>query len=415
MKKQLLAVAFSISAFAFAQKNEIKEIEKAIKSGNYVAAQAAVTSAAPIMENADEKYKSKYYFLKGQALLGNGNVVDIKNIQEASKSFATANELSKGKYKSESDKLLADMAGTIQKKAMEDYTSNQYGPAADKFRALYDINGDLDYLYSAADLYVSSKGYKQALDSYLILDQKNYTGEKEQLIATDKTTGEVKVYGDKLQRTLDIKAGTHINPQTRKTPSQRAAILKRIADLYVELNDNDNALKAIAKAKTENPNDASMLINEANIYYAKGDNEKFKAGLMQAAELDPNNANIMFNIAVVSSENGDFETAEKFYDKAIAINPDDLGSNINMAVMQLNKVNDMVKKRRDINDDAAYEAMTDKITATRKKALPYLEKASQLQPNDEGILTSLYNLYTRLKMMDKRAEVNAKLEALGKQ
>jgi tetratricopeptide (TPR) repeat protein len=409
MKKQLLIIALFISVCSFGQKNEIKAIEKALKSGNYIAAQKATTSAAAIMEGADNKTKAKYYHLKGKSFLGNGNVINVKNIQEAAASFKKSNELSSGKYKSESDKLLGQMVGSIQQKAMADYTSNQYKSAADKFKAIYDINGDLDFLYSAAQTYINAKDYKAALASYLILDEKNYTGEGEELVATDKKTGEVKVYSDKLQRTLDLKAGTHINPKMRTTPSQRPKILKNIADLYVELKDNDNALKAIQKAKTENPNDANMLINEANIYYAKGDTAKFKAGLMKAAELDPTNTNILFNIAVVSAENGDAETAELFYNKVLAINPDDIGSNINMSVMLTEKSNALIKKRRDEDDDAKYDAITDEIQVLRKKTLPYLEKADQLQPNDEGIMTALYNLYGRLKMMDKRAAIGKKL------
>ena len=45
-----------------------------------------------------------------------------------------------------------------------------------------------------------------------------------------------------------------------------------------------------------------------------------------------------------------------------------------------------------------------------EKALPYMEKCDELQPNDTMTLESLKNLYYRLKQMDK---YNAVLEKLG--
>ena len=46
MKKQLIiALAFSISAFSFAQKKELKTAEKAIKNNNYAEAKVAIDQA----------------------------------------------------------------------------------------------------------------------------------------------------------------------------------------------------------------------------------------------------------------------------------------------------------------------------------------------------------------------------------
>ena len=46
MKKQIaIALALLVSSFSFAQKDELKAAEKAIKSGNYADAKAAINSA----------------------------------------------------------------------------------------------------------------------------------------------------------------------------------------------------------------------------------------------------------------------------------------------------------------------------------------------------------------------------------
>ena len=69
MKKQLIiALAFSISAFSFAQKKELKTVEKAIKNNNFAEAKTAVAQAEALLSAMDEKTKAKFYYLKGQAL-----------------------------------------------------------------------------------------------------------------------------------------------------------------------------------------------------------------------------------------------------------------------------------------------------------------------------------------------------------
>ena len=59
-----LALVFAVATMSFAQKNEVKAIEKAIKNSNFADAKSAVSSAEALMGNMDDKMKSKFYFLK---------------------------------------------------------------------------------------------------------------------------------------------------------------------------------------------------------------------------------------------------------------------------------------------------------------------------------------------------------------
>src|SRR5210317_46747 len=72
----LLALAFSISAFSFAQKKELKTAEKAIKSNNFAEAKGALKQAEALMSEMDDKLKAKYYYLNAQALYTNGKGSD---------------------------------------------------------------------------------------------------------------------------------------------------------------------------------------------------------------------------------------------------------------------------------------------------------------------------------------------------
>ena len=72
MRKQILALSLGLLSIAmFGQKNELKEVEKAIKKKDLKTARETIKS---IDESAVEaKYKAKYDFLKGSAY-GKSNV-----------------------------------------------------------------------------------------------------------------------------------------------------------------------------------------------------------------------------------------------------------------------------------------------------------------------------------------------------
>ena len=52
--------------------------------------------------------------------------------------------------------------------------------------------------------------------------------------------------------------------------------------------------------------------------------------------------------------------------------------------------------------------------AVYAKALPYMEKAHEINPEDVYAMRSLQELYYRLKQTDKYNEIKAKLDAIEK-
>ncbi len=71
MKINLLAIVLGlITMSTFAQKNELKAAEKALKSQDFTTAISAITSAESLISSMDNKTKAKFYFLKGKALSG---------------------------------------------------------------------------------------------------------------------------------------------------------------------------------------------------------------------------------------------------------------------------------------------------------------------------------------------------------
>ena len=62
------------------------------------------------------------------------------------------------------------------------------------------------------------------------------------------------------------------------------------------------------------------------------------------------------------------------------------------------------------NKVVEYEAAKKKFEAKFKDALPYLEKAHQLNPTDKATMQSLKQLYTRIGDLAKAGEMKKKIE-----
>ncbi len=66
-KKLLIASTLLLSvSLSFAQKNEVKAAEKALKGGKTTEAKTAIDAAFGMLSGADNKTKANIHFIKGQ-------------------------------------------------------------------------------------------------------------------------------------------------------------------------------------------------------------------------------------------------------------------------------------------------------------------------------------------------------------
>jgi len=72
----------------------------------------------------------------------------------------------------------------------------------------------------------------------------------------------------------------------------------------------------------------------------------------------------------------------------------------------------MLKAANEIMDLKKYTEAVDQANIVYAKALPFMEKAYSLNPDDRYTMGSLKELYYRLKQTDKYNTIKAKLDAL---
>jgi tetratricopeptide (TPR) repeat protein len=132
MRKQVLAISLGLLTLgSFAQKKELKSIEKALKNNDFTGALTIVNSLNESIESADDKYKSKYYFLKGQAFAGK------KEYQKAAdafnKLFDFEKKIGKERYSAEARPRLDKLIQSVSEKAIGLYNNDKNYKDASKF------------------------------------------------------------------------------------------------------------------------------------------------------------------------------------------------------------------------------------------------------------------------------------------
>jgi tetratricopeptide (TPR) repeat protein len=421
MKKQfVLGLALMIGSFSFAQKKELKDAEKAIKSSNYADAKAAISSAESLMSSMDDKTKAKFYFLKGQALYANGAGSDTE-ITEALSSFEMLKgvEAKSGKkdYTSKVNAMELEMSNAFIKKASDAYEKKKYTVSAINFERAYRVSSnDTLYLFNSASVAVLGKDYSKALLLYDELLNIGYTGIKEEFMATDVESGEEQTFPNKMMRDLSVKAGTHEKSKNVKAKSRIGEILKNVALIYIEQGENEKAITAIEQAKASSPDDSSLILSEANVYYKMGNTEKYKELIRKALEINPNSVDLLFNLGVFAAEENDLDTAKEYYSKAIKINPEYTRAYMNMAALILNQEQGIIDEMNNLGSSAAEDKKYDELKENRqqlyKDAIPYLSKILEVEPDNLGATRTLMNIYSALDDMPNFKAMKAKVEEL---
>ncbi|MFW6019912.1 MAG: tetratricopeptide repeat protein [Bacteroidales bacterium] len=220
-------------------------------------------------------------------------------------------------------------------------------------------------------------------------------------------------YDEALDMYLDLVDYKYSNPQVYTSAGQ----------ILLSKEDTAKAKSILKKGRERFPDDYDLLINLTNIYLTQGDIEKSKDMLNMALKEQPNNEQLYYNVGVVydnsskdstlSDEEQErlFDLAVKNYKEAIELKEDYFDPIYNLGALYFNDGVQVLKEANDLplDDKEKYEDMKDKAEDKFKEAMPYLEQALEIRPDDQNTLTALKELYTRLKEYEKLKEINEKL------
>lgn len=172
--------------------------------------------------------------------------------------------------------------------------------------------------------------------------------------------------------------------------------------------DTARAFEIIAMGRERFPQELSLLLEEAQMYLETGQNDKLQESLKSAIVQDPENANLYFLLGKTYDDQGDIVNAEKYYKQAGEINPEFFEAFYNIGALYVNKAATYQMDANDLPLEKVkeYNALIDSANAQLEIAVPYLEAALEIKPDDIYTITALKDAYVRLKMNDKLEKLN---------
>jgi tetratricopeptide (TPR) repeat protein len=196
-----------------------------------------------------------------------------------------------------------------------------------------------------------------------------------------------------------------------------------LINLYDEVDEFEKALAVAKKGRELFPESSNLLLMETNLYFKRGKTDEANQLLQEAVKMQPDNESLYFSIGVnldrmVNDTTKSDEVREnafvegiKAYEKAIELKPDYELALFNIGAMLNNKAVEVFNKARnlDLSETEEYEKLIAEGRAYLKQALPHLEKAHELNPEDKDTMTLLRGIYLELKMNEKLKEISDKL------
>jgi len=195
-----------------------------------------------------------------------------------------------------------------------------------------------------------------------------------------------------------------------------------LANVYKQQKDTADAVAVLKKGEASTPNTSkeyeTLLISELNIALAQKNYNEAITGLKSAIVLEPNNAGFYYNLGIAYEKTKDYADAETAYRKAVDLKPDYLDAQYSIGALFFNQAVTITKGMNDLGtspaDQAKYDQMKKQSDDLFAKALPELEKAYQMNNKDPETLRALKSLYARTNQMDKAADIQKQIDALGK-
>jgi len=413
-KSILILSALLIGLTGYTQKKELRDAAKLIKQGSFTQAKATLASIEALMGSADADTQAEYYLYLSQAYSGPATLTS-EDISKSAEAINKLRSFSNSKFTKEIDSELYNLRVKIVNSAVADQNSGNHQSAADKLYASYMISPkDTSDLYYAAINSVSAKNYDQAVSYFEKLHELGFVGNTVTYTAVDKSTGEEEKFSSKEDRDLLLKTGQYTKP-AQITSSKRGDVISSLGILYIEQKKLDKAKALIEEARRIAPNDISLIQADAEITYKLGDMERYDELMQEVVAADPNNPVLYYNLGVSAANIKSFDKAEEYYKMALSLDPDYYDANINLAVLISDKAESIIDEMNSLGMSAAdnkkYEALQVKLHGVYEQAIPYLEKAVELRPNNVDVLRSLMNIHSVLGNDEKAKMIKAKIES----
>lgn len=394
MKKVILSATLIISVATFAQKEELKTLKKIYAKETisekdletYKATSQTLQGLAT--EEADKVYAN---FYKGMLpiveitslgakatsadqlrLMTKENLDSFTNATLATIEFEKKTD--KKVYTDKINETLAWLKPMLSQTAFQLNGAAKYKEASSLFYSLYVLDKKEGInLENAAQLSLQAQDYITTQKLYQEFLESDYLNNGFLYFAKSKVSGKEENFPNKAYRDKMVSLGSHENSRDEKVSLGKPDVLKTLAEIVAYNGDIEKAKLLYKEAKKYKPEDVDMLINESKLYFQTNDIVNYEILVKDILKKDPNNATLNYNIGYL-----------------IIKDDTKIVNEINANTSNIKKYNELVEQRK----------------VVFMKALPYFEKAHQVNATDENIKSALKLTYEIVGQPEKAKALN---------
>jgi len=380
MKKLHVFLALLLmSTMVFAQSRNLRNAENELKRGRIDKAVIAIKAAMAEPENQTNANawftQAKIYTAVAISDKPEYKALDANAINLAFDFFQKAFEL--------------DQSGTIQILSGMELTK--------LVNAAYD-QGAL--FYSEQNFIGAANAFKLSVDASQLMDVVDTNAIFNTALCAD-AAGNKAMAKEYYQKLVDFEAN-------------QPAAYTSLAVIYIAEQNTEKAGELADKAAELFPDNYGAMINAASIHLMIGNSERASQILAVMSEQFADNAVVFFAKGVALDQINMPEQAETAYLRAVELNPEFFDAIFNLGAHYVVRgVN--IKAEADVlplSESRKYDEMTEQSNTMFRKAIPMLEKALAMEPNNIPVMSTLRDIYVHLRMMDKATELGEQIEKL---
>lgn len=382
---------------SFAQKNELKELEKLVKKNNTTETTALLLTIEKMLPEATDDQKAAYYFFKTKNEINLANSgVDFN--ENRSKAIASINQLIKfenetksKKYTTEVTALKNSLLAELVDEAIDTNRNKDYKKSSRLFEQAYNLNSlDTVYLYYAASDAVNAKDFDFAESKFKDLIKLKYDGKSQTYVANSQATGKVESFGfDRKARDLAVKNGSHTQPETLFNKSAKTSIYNNLTHILLNKENYSEAENYALKAYDLDKDNVNSLLNVLFLYYNTNRLDKYEEYAKKGIETFPQNETLLFNLAVIKIKNNQNEQATDYLNKILLLNKNNFDALKALGNLELQKDADITNKINALpNTNASNKKRSELMQEKRlvyTTTLDYYLKAKAVNAKDESL------------------------------
>jgi len=182
-----------------------------------------------------------------------------------------------------------------------------------------------------------------------------------------------------------------------------------------EKDDLEGVLKVVSQGLEAFPQNKDLTQEKITTLINMERVDEAKAELETAINSEPTNALYYYFLGYLYDFQEDYDSSIDQYKKSVELNPEYYEANYNLGVVYYNKGRAILSELNDLSladwekNEVEY---ANRAAGHFKEALPYFEKAVEINDEELQLLETLSGVYHQLRMTEKSEAISKKIKAL---